>query len=124
MNETNIAMGIIDLLRSMGGWGAGSLLTILLLVPPILGAVMVVAGVRAIRSLERVMVDGMAKTELIAHQMAVKYDNNVMLVEETQKIGRSVQALVAGRPAGAKGTPRASPRAPAGWEGRQGTRGG
>jgi hypothetical protein len=94
MNETNIAMAIIDLLRSMGGWGAGSLLTILLLVPPILGAVMVVAGVRAIRSLERVMVDGMAKTELIAHQMAVKYDNNVMLVEETQKIGRSVQALV------------------------------
>ena len=84
MNETNIAMAIIDLLRSMGGWGAGSLLTILLLVPPILGAVMVVAGVRAIRSLERVMVDGMAKTELIAHQMAVKYDNNVMLVEETQ----------------------------------------
>ena len=70
------------------------LLTILLLVPPILGAVMVVAGVRAIRSLERVMVDGMAKTELIAHQMAVKYDNNVLLVEETQKIGRSVQALV------------------------------
>ena len=94
MNETNIAMAIIDLLCSMGGWGAGSLLTILLLVPPILGAVMVVAGVRAIRSLERVMVDGMAKTELIAHQMAVKYDNNVMLVEETQKIGRSVQALV------------------------------
>ena len=94
MNETNIAMAIIDLLRSMGGLGAGSLLTILLLVPPILGAVMVVAGVRAIRSLERVMVDGMAKTELIAHQMAVKYDNNVMLVEETQKIGRSVQALV------------------------------
>ena len=94
MNETNIAMAIIDLLRSMGGWGAGSLLTILLLVPPIIGAVMVVAGVRAIRSLERVMVDGMAKTELIAHQMAVKYDNNVMLVEETQKIGRSVQALV------------------------------
>lgn len=94
MNETSIAMAIIDLLRSMGGWGAGSLLTILLLVPPILGAVMVVAGVRAIRSLERVMVDGMAKTELIAHQMAVKYDNNVMLVEETQKIGRSVQALV------------------------------
>lgn len=94
MNETNIAMAIIDLLRSMDGWGAGSLLTILLLVPPILGAVMVVAGVRAIRSLERVMVDGMAKTELIAHQMAVKYDNNVMLVEETQKIGRSVQALV------------------------------
>ena len=94
MNETNIAMAIIDLLRSMGGWGAGSLLTILLLVPPILGAVMVVAGVRAIRSLERVMVDGMAKTELIAHQMAVKYDNNVLLVEETQKIGRSVQALV------------------------------
>lgn len=94
MNETNIAMAIIDLLRSMGGWGAGTLLTILLLVPPILGAVMVVAGVRAIRSLERVMVDGMAKTELIAHQMAVKYDNNVMLVEETQKIGRSVQALV------------------------------
>ena len=94
MNETNIAMAIIDLLRSMGGWGAGSLLTILLLVPPILGAVMVVAGVRAIRSLERVMVDGMAKTELIAHQMAVKYDNNVMLVEETQKIGRSVQARV------------------------------
>ena len=94
MNETSIAMAIIDLLRSMGGWGAGSLLTILLLVPPILGAVMVVAGVRAIRSLERVMVDGMAKTELIAHQMAVKYDNNVKLVEETQKIGRSVQALV------------------------------
>lgn len=94
MNETSIAMAIIDLLRSMGGWGAGSLLTILLLIPPILGAVMVVAGVRAIRSLERVMVDGMAKTELIAHQMAVKYDNNVMLVEETQKIGRSVQALV------------------------------
>ena len=94
MNETSIAMAIIDLLRSMGGWGAGSLLTILLLVPPILGAVMVVAGVRAIRSLERVMVEGMAKTELIAHQMAVKYDNNVMLVEETQKIGRSVQALV------------------------------
>ena len=94
MNESSIAMAIIDLLRSMGGWGAGSLLTILLLVPPILGAVMVVAGVRAIRSLERVMVDGMAKTELIAHQMAVKYDNNVMLVEETQKIGRSVQALV------------------------------
>ena len=94
MNETSIAMAIIDLLRSMGGWGAGSLLTILLLVPPILGAVMVVAGVRAIRSLERVMVDGMAKTELIAHQMAVKYDNNVMLVEETQKISRSVQALV------------------------------
>ena len=94
MNETSIAMAIIDLLRSMGGWGAGSLLTILLLVPPILGAVMVVAGVRAIRSLERVRVDGMAKTELIAHQMAVKYDNNVMLVEETQKIGRSVQALV------------------------------
>ena len=94
MNETSIAMAIIDLLRSMGGLGAGSLLTILLLVPPILGAVMVVAGVRAIRSLERVMVDGMAKTELIAHQMAVKYDNNVMLVEETQKIGRSVQALV------------------------------
>ena len=94
MNETSIAMAIIDLLRSMGGWGAGSLLTILLLVPPILGAVMVVAGVRAIRSLERVMVDGMAKTELIAHQMAVKYDNNVLLVEETQKIGRSVQALV------------------------------
>ena len=94
MNETSIAMAIIDLLRSMGGWGAGSLLTILLLVPPILGAVMVVAGVRAIRSLERVMVDGMAKTEVIAHQMAVKYDNNVKLVEETQKIGRSVQALV------------------------------
>ena len=94
MNETNITMAIIDLLRSMGGWGAGSLLTILLLIPPILGAVMVVAGVRAIRSLERVMVDGMAKTELIAHQMAVKYDNNVLLVEETQKIGRSVQALV------------------------------
>lgn len=94
MNETSIAMAIIDLLKSMGGWGAGSLLTILLLIPPILGAVMVVAGVRAIRSLERVMVDGMAKTELIAHQMAVKYDNNVMLVEETQKIGRSVQALV------------------------------
>ena len=94
MNETSIAMAIIDLLRSMGGWGAGSLLTILLLVPPILGAVMVVAGVRAIRCLERVMVDGMAKSELIAHQMAVKYDNNVMLVEETQKIGRSVQALV------------------------------
>ena len=94
MNETNIAVAIIDLLRSMGGWGAGSLLTILLLVLPILGAVMVVAGVRAIRSLERVMVDGMAKTELIAHQMAVKYDNTVMLVEETQKIGRSVQALV------------------------------
>ena len=94
MNETNIAMAIIDLLKSMGGWGAGSLLTILLLIPPILGAVMVVAGVRAIRSLERVMVDGMAKTELIAHQMAVKYDNNVLLVEETQKIGRSVQALV------------------------------
>ena len=94
MNETSIAMAIIDLLRSMGGWGAGSLLTILLLVPPILGAVMVVAGVRAIRSLERVMVDGMARTELIAQQMAVKYDNNVMLVEETQKIGRSVQALV------------------------------
>lgn len=94
MNETSIAMAIIDLLKSIGGWGAGSLLTILLLIPPILGAVMVVAGVRAIRSLERVMVDGMAKTELIAHQMAVKYDNNVMLVEETQKIGRSVQALV------------------------------
>ena len=94
MNETSIAMAIIDLLRSMGGWGAGSLLTILLLVPPILGAVMVVAGVRAIRSLERVMVDGMAKTELIAHQKTVKYDNNVRLVEETQKIGRSVQALV------------------------------
>lgn len=94
MNETSIAMAIIDLLKSMGGWGAGSLLTILLLIPPILGAVMVVAGVRAIRSLERVMVDGMAKTELIAHQMAVKYDNNVLLVEETQKIGRSVQALV------------------------------
>lgn len=94
MNETSIAMAIIDLLKSIGGWGAGSLLTILLLIPPILGAVMVVAGVRAIRSLERVMVDGMAKTELIAHQMAVKYDNNVLLVEETQKIGRSVQALV------------------------------
>ena len=94
MNETSIAMAIIDLLRSMGGWGAGSLLTILLLVPPILGAVMVVAGVRAIRSLERVMVDGMARTELIAQQMAVKYDSNVMLGEETQKIGRSVQALV------------------------------
>lgn len=94
MNETSIAMAVIDLLKSMGGWGAGSLLAILLLVPPILGAVMVVAGVRAIRSLERVMVDGMAKTELLASQMAVKYDNNVLLVEETQKLGRSVQALV------------------------------
>ena len=120
MNETNIAMAIIDLLRSMGGWGAGSLLTILLLVPPILGAVMVVAGVRAIRSLERVMVDGMAKTELIAHQMAVKYDNNVMLVEETQKIGRSVQALVDCMLDVVKENTKAITRATARMEGSQG----
>ena len=120
MNETSIAMAIIDLLRSMGGWGAGSLLTILLLVPPILGAVMVVAGVRAIRSLERVMVDGMAKTELIAHQMAVKYDNNVMLVEETQKIGRSVQALVDCMLDVVKENTKAITRATARMEGSQG----
>ena len=120
MNETNIAMAIIDLLRSMGGWGAGSLLTILLLVPPILGAVMVVAGVRAIRSLERVMVDGMAKTELIAHQMAVKYDNNMMLVEETQKIGRPVQALVDCRHGVVKENTKAITLATARMEGSQG----
>ena len=94
MNETSVAMAIIDLLKSMGGWGAGSLLAVLLLAPPLLGALVVIAGVRAIRSLERVMVDGMAKTELIATQMAVKYDNNAVLVEETHKLARSVQALV------------------------------
>jgi hypothetical protein len=122
MNETSIAIAIIDLLKSMGGWGAGSLLAILLLAPPTLGAVMVVAGVRAIRSLERVMVEGMAKTELLASQMAAKYDNNVLLVEETQKMGRSVQALVDSMLDVVKENTKAITLATARMEGTQGGR--
>ncbi len=120
MNETSIAMAVIDLLKSMGGWGAGSLLAILLLVPPILGAVMVVAGVRAIRSLERVMADGLARTEVIATQMAAKYESNVVLVEDTQKMARSVQALVDSMLDVIKENTRAITLATARMEGAQG----
>jgi len=92
--EVNLAVALIGLLKEMGGWGAGALLAIFMLIPPLLGFLTVILGIRAIRSLERTMVDGMARVELIASQMAMKYDNNVILVEDTQKLARATQALV------------------------------
>lgn len=94
MNETSLAVAIISLLKEMGGWGVGTILIVMLLIPPILGFFAVLFGVKAIRALERTMVDGLARSELIAQQMAQKYDNNVLLVEDTQKLTRSTQGLV------------------------------
>lgn len=94
MNEASLAVAFISLLKEIGGWGTGSLLAIFMLTPPILGFFTVLFGIRAIRSLERTMVAGCGRVELIATQMSTKYENNVILVEDTQKLARSTQALV------------------------------
>lgn len=94
MNEASLAVAVIGLFKEIGGWGAGSLLVIFMLTPPLLGFLTVIFGIRAIRSLERTMVAGCGRVELIASQMSTKYENNVILVEDTQKLARSTQSLV------------------------------
>jgi len=94
MNEANLAVAIIGLLKEIGGWGPWALLALFMLTPPLLGFLTVIFGIRAIRSLERTMVAGCGRVELIAAQMATKYENNVVLVEDTQKLARSTQSLV------------------------------
>lgn len=93
MNEASLAVAVIGLLKEMGGWGTGALLALFMLMPPLLGFSTVLFGIRAIRSLERTMVAGLAKIELIFVQMATKYDNNIILVEDHQKLVRGHQSL-------------------------------
>ena len=94
MNEMHVAVAIVELLKEMGGWGLGSLVAIVMVTPPLVGLVGVFLGVQSARTLEKTMVDGLAKIELIANAMATKYDNNMEFVQETQKMMRSYQALV------------------------------
>ena len=94
MNEMHVAVAIIELLKEMGGWGLGSLVALIMITPPLVGLIGVFFGVHSARTLERTMVDGLAKIEVIANAMATKYDNNMEFVQETQKMMRSYQALV------------------------------
>lgn len=93
MNETTLALAIIGLLKEMGGWGAGSLLAILLLVPPITCFFAFLLGIRAIRSLEKVMTAGVAESRLLFVEMSTKYDNNIIFVQNYEKLARNQQAL-------------------------------
>lgn len=90
---SEIAMAIIGLLKEMGGWGAGSLLAILLMVPPLTGFFAFMCGIRAIRSLEKVMTAGVAESRLLFVEMSTKYDNNIIFVQNYEKLARNQQAL-------------------------------
>ena len=94
MNEMHVAVAIVELLKEMGGWGLGSLVALIMITPPLVGLIGVFFGVHSARTLERTMVDGLAKIEVIANAMVTKYDNNMEFVQETQKMMRSYQALV------------------------------
>ncbi|MCL2790106.1 MAG: hypothetical protein FWD79_05625 [Desulfobulbus sp.] len=96
MNETNLTIAVLSLLREMGGWGIDVVLVCALIVPPLLGFMSMVLGVRTIRSLEGVMIKGMARVEAITREMGVRYDNNVLLVKDHQQLVRNYQAMTDG----------------------------
>lgn len=92
MNEMHVAMAIMELLKELGGWGLWPLLTILFLAPPLVGLMGVFLGVRSVRNLERTMIEGIHQNRDIIRSIETKYDNNVILVQEGQKLIRSYQA--------------------------------
>jgi hypothetical protein len=115
MNEAQMVVALIGLLREMGGWGIDIVLTTALIVPPLLGFVLVIVGVRTIRSLERVMIEGQARNEAIAN-------SNATLVADHQKLVRGYQAQTDSMMEIIKENTRAITLATARMEGAQGIR--
>ena len=91
MPDAGIFTVVIGFLREIGQWGVAPLAALVLLSPPLMCMAVLWFGVRSLRSLEKTMVEGMAEVRILAQAMSDKYDNNVILVEESQRLARDVQ---------------------------------
>lgn len=92
--EISIAVALVSLIDKLGGWGIGSIMIAVFVVPPVLAFFGVRSMVKALHALSSQIKVSEAQNELLLIEFAKRYENNVVLVQESQKTAAALLDII------------------------------
>ena len=92
--EISTVMAVVSMIEKTGGWGVGTILGILFIMPPLLAYLGIRTIAKALYGLREQIASSEANTQTVLSEFVYRYDNNIDLVKSYQRTAESLSDII------------------------------